>query len=264
MATEGEQSIIQFDGGALVCDALVDASATHSLQLSQYPVEDGSQISDHAVHDPETLSLTLVQTETPIEPVTGFSVTSNEVPYQVTSMGKQSATLNVRQREGLPANVNQLIGGLSARLLGSVNTIRIEGLRSDQPAQTKSLSIQALTANAPVERVDEFYSSLLALFESVTPLVVTVKGRSYPDMILTSVGRTDSAGQNGCTRFAVQLQRVRTVLTQTVELPPVPEATRKKGRGGKPGETPKPERRKSVAKSIGQAGVNALLGGGGT
>jgi hypothetical protein len=262
MATEGEQSLIQFDGGALVCDMLAGASAAHTLQLSQYPVEDGTTISDHAIHDPETLTLTLVQTETPISVEPGFTVQSNEVPQLVHANGKQSTTINVRQKDGIPVNVNQLIGFAGRAIFGSANSVRIEGLKTDLPSTVRGLAVNALTANAPVERVDAFYSSLLALFDTVTPLTVTFKGRSFPDMVLTSVTRTDTQGQNGATRFEVALQRVRTVITQTVALPPVPEATRKVSRGAKPGEAPKPERRKSVAKSIGQGGIDALLGGG--
>lgn len=256
MATEGAFDLITFDGGALVCDMLLDATATHSLQLSQYPVEDGTTISDHAIHDPETLNLTLVQTQTPISPVAGFSVTTSTIPVQSKAMGKQSVELNVRQRTGIPANVNQLIGGLTARVLGAVNTIRIEGLKSDLAPTTKSLQIQALTADSPVERVNDFYDALLTLLGGVTPVVVTVKGVSHIDMIFTSVTRTDSPGQNGAARFQVSLQRVRTVITQTVELPPVPEATRKKSRAAKPAKPVTPQESESILSKGFDAGVD--------
>lgn len=248
---EGTQDLITFDGGALVCDMLLDASATHTLELTQYPIEDGSTISDHAVRTPDTLQLTLVQTETPISPEAGFSVVANQIPYQTHANAKQSVELNVAQPR-TQANVNALIGGVTSRIIGAGSTLRIEGLKTDEPAATKTLSIQALTANAPVERVNAFYATLLDLWDSVTPLVITVKGRSYIDMVLTTVTRTDTSGQFGASRFTVTLQRVRTVITQTVELPPVPQATKKVSRGGKP---PKPATAEETESMLSKTGA---------
>jgi hypothetical protein len=41
--------------------------------------------------------------------------------------------------------------------------------------------------------------------------------------VLTSVARTDAAGQAGRASFEVQLKQIATVETKTVKLPPVPE-----------------------------------------
>lgn len=226
--------LIQFDGGVLVCDMLVDAQAAHQLELTQHAIETGSVISDHAIHRPTTIDLTLLQTETPIETIDGFAVTTQELSVPGRTPGRQTTELNPHQPP-LQPNFNSVVGSVSARLFGGAQgPIRVEGLKSDTPVETRTLRVTALTANAPVDRVNAFYDQLLQLLEGVTPLVVSVKGYVWIDMFLTSVTRTDGAGQVGAARFAVTLQHVATVTTQTVELPPVPEATRPKSRGSKP------------------------------
>jgi hypothetical protein len=226
--------LIQFEGGVLVCDMLLDAQAVHTLELTQHAIETGSVISDHAIHRPFTIDLTLVQTETPIETGDGFSVTTQDITVPGRTPGRQASELAVPAAP-LQPNFNALLGSATARLFGAAQgALTVDGVKADTPLQQRSIKVTALTANSPKDRVNEFYDQLLALLEGVTPLVVAVKGYVWVDLVLTSVTRTDAPGEFGAARFAVSLQRVTTVTTQTVELPPVPEATRAKPRGSKP------------------------------
>ncbi len=255
MALEGGSDLITFDGGALVCDMLVDASAAHTLQLTQFPIEGGATISDHAIQQPFTLELTLMQTETPLDAVEGFSVASQDLDYRTRPDGRQSTTLNVRTNDRFPVNVNQLIGAVTSRI-ATAGPIVVDGVKADAPIQAQPLRVTALTANAPVERVNEFYANLLSLMLGVTPVNVTVKGATHIDMVITSLTRTDSPNQFGAARFQVQLQRVSTVFTQTVELPPVPEATRKQSRGKKDGKPATPAEEDTIASKLFDKGVD--------
>ncbi len=249
------EDLITYDGGVLICDMLLDASATSALELTQHPIESGASISDHAISRPFTLDLTLVQTETPISPIPGqFSVTSEALEIPERRPGKQTNQLRIRENDRVPVNVNQLIGAVTSRI-ARPGPISVEGLKVDGDLSTSTLRVSALTANAPVERVNQFYADLLSLQLGVTPLNVTVKGATHIDLVIKSLTRTDAPGQGGCARFQVSLQRVATVSTQTVELPPVPENTRKKSRGKKGDEKVEPENR-SVAKSLAKGGVN--------
>ncbi len=253
MALEGVPGLIQFDGGVLLCDMLVDSSAVHTLQLTEHPIETNAIISDHAIHRPFTLDLTLVQTETPISPVEGFGQAVQSLDYAIRPDGRQTNELKVRTNDRIPANVNQLIGSVTSRLLGAAQgPIVIEGAKADTPLQSAPLRVTTLAANAPVERVNEFYANLLSLMLGVTPLNITIKGATHIDMVITSLTRLDAPGQVGMARFQVSLQRVATVSTQTVELPPVPEVSRKQGRGKKDGEVKTPP----VEKTLLAAGVD--------
>lgn len=227
------EDLITYDGGALICDMLLDAQATHSLELTQVPIETNSPISDHAIHRPPTLDLTLVQTDTPISPIEGFAITSQAIEFDERRPGRQQNQLEIRENDRLPVNLNQLIGAVTSRI-NRPGPITVDGLKVDGPVAKSSLRVSALTAGAPVERVNLFYADLLSLMLGVTPLNVTIKGSTHIDMVITSLTRVDSPGQFGAARFQVSLQRIATVSTQTVELPPVPEVSRTNSRGAKP------------------------------
>jgi hypothetical protein len=253
MALEGTPGLIRYDGGVLLCDMLVDASATHTLQLTEHPIETNAVISDHAIHRPFTLDLTLVQTQTPISAIDGFSQSSQSLTYATRPDGRQTNELQVRTNDRIPANVNQLIGGITSRIAGAGSPITIEGAKADTPLQSAPLRVTALTADAPVERVNRFYADLLSLMLGVTPLNISFKGVTHIDMVLTSLTRLDAPGQVGMARFQVSLQRVATVSTQTVELPPVPEVSRKQSRGKKDGKDAGPP---PVEKTLLASGVD--------
>lgn len=233
MANEGSNDLIQFDGGALVADMLAEASTEQMLELSQYPLEDGAVINDHAVQQPRRMTLTLVQTESPLAAIAGFAQVSRELTVPTRPKGTQTTTLDVPKKEFRPTSLLALTTGVREALFGGSGPIRVTGMKADGPIQEAPLKVTVLAANADVGRVNEFHTALISLLESVTPVQVTVKQRSYPSMILTGVTRTDSAGQFGAARFTVTLQQVSTAETRIVDLPPVPQATAKKNVGKK-------------------------------
>jgi hypothetical protein len=248
--------LIQFDGGVLVADMLGEAQITDANELTQYAIEDGSLISDHIVRQPRTLSLTLVQTETPISEITGFARVLEALSYPARPTGSQTVTVPIRQSEFRPAPLLALTGAVQAVLFGGPpKELKLTGLASDKPAADKELKIHVLAAGAPVDRVNAFHVQLLSLLESATLVTVTVKGASYIDLVVTSVGRTDSGGQVGRASFAVELKQIATVETQTVELPPVPKAKAPKQAGPKPPEDTKELHKKLTSQllQLGQA-----------
>lgn len=228
--------LIQFDGGVLVADMVQEATITDASELTQYAIEDGSLISDHVIRQPRTLSLTLVQTETPIEETTGFTRVLQALSYGERPDGKQTNTVPIRQSEFRPAPLLALSAGIQSLLFGGgpAKELSLTGLKSDLQPATKDLKIHVLAAGAPLDRVNAFYDALLNLFETATPVIVTFKGASYIDLVVISVTRTDASGQAGKASFAVQLKQIATVETKTVELPPVPKAKKPKQLGKKP------------------------------
>jgi len=244
--------LIQFDGGVLVADMLGEAQITDASELTQYAIEDGSLISDHVIRQPRRLSLTLVQTETPISEVTGFARTLEALSYSERPAGTQSATVPIRQSEFRPAPLLALSAGIQSLLFGGgpATELKLTGLAADKPLANKELKVHVLAAGSPVDRVNEFYVQLLALLESAAPVIVTIKGASYIDLVVTSVTRTDSSGQVGRASFAVELEQMATVETKTVELPPVPKSKAPKQAGPKPPEEAKPEQKAKLRSQL--------------
>lgn len=251
--------IIQFDGGVLVADMVAQATITDAVELTQYAIEDGSLISDHVIRQPQKLSLTLVQTETPISETTGFALALQTLGYEQRPIGQQTATLPVRQSEFRPAPLMALSGALRSLLFSSPpKEITITGLDASRPLAPRELKVHVLSPGAPIARVNDFHDQLLSLLETATPVIVTFKGASYIDLVVTSVTRTDAAGQTGRGSFSVELQQIATVETKTVELPPVPKAKAPKQLGAKPAEPTKPEDFESWSE---QFGVGDMLFG---
>jgi len=248
--------LIQFDGGALVADMLGEASVTDASEPTRYAIEDGSLISDHVIRQPRTLSLTLVQTETPVSETTGFARALESLSYPTRPTGQQRATVPIRQSEFRPAPLLALSSGIQSLLFGGpAKELKIAGLKADGPLASQELKVHVLAAGAPVDRVNAFYQQLLGLLESATPVIVTVKGQSYVDLVVTSVTRTDSGGQVGKASFAVELQQIATVETQTIELPPVPRAKAPKQLGPKPPAETKPEQHERLRSQFVQLGL---------
>lgn len=251
--------LIQFDGGVLVADMVSEASITDASELTQFPIEDGSLISDHLIRQPRSLSLTLVQTETPISETTGFAMALQVLSYDTRPVTSQTATVPVRQSEFRPAPLLALSSGIQSLLFGGPpKELKLTGLDAGQPLARKELRVHVLSPGAPVARVNEFYVQLLSLLESATPVIVTLKGASYIDLVVVSVTRTDAGGQVGKASFAVDLKQISTVETKTVELPPVPKSKAPKQAGPKP---PKETKEDQHAKLVSQfLQLSQLLG----
>lgn len=253
MAQEGKIDLITFDGGALVADMVQESTAEVTGELTQHAVESGTDINDHFIRHADMLSLTLVQTETPLEAIDGFAPTTLNLTHAARVMGTQSKTVPIPQPVFRPTSLLALTNALGAAVFGGpAKTLTIQGLKADTAPSTKPFTVTALGAGAPVERVNEFHNALLELFDGVVPLTVTVKGRSYPDMLITSISRNDPQGQAGCARFTVSFQRLAVAETRTVALPPVPAATAKKSKGGAP---PKPAAKDLVVSAAVQVGI---------
>jgi hypothetical protein len=227
-----QDDLIQFDGGVLVADLVQEATITDASELTQYAIEDGSLISDHVIRQPRTLSLRLVQTETPISETTGFARALQALGYEQRPSATQTATLPVRQSEFRPAPLLALSGALRSLLFGGPSKeITVTGLDTSRPLAPKELKVHVLAAGAPIDRVNLFYANLLSLLETATPVIVTLKGASYIDLVFVSVTRTDAGGQTGKASFSVELKQIATVETKTVNLPPVPKSKAPKQRG---------------------------------
>lgn len=243
--------LITFDGGALVADMLSEASTVDASELTQYAIEDGSLISDHVIRQPRTLTLTLVQTETHLSETAGFTRVLQALSYPARPTGQQSVTVPIRQSEFRPAPLLALSGAVQSLLFGGPpKELKLTGLKADLPVADRELKVHVLAAGAPIDRVNAFHDALLSLLESATACIVTVKGKGYTDLVVTSVTRTDSGGQVGRASFAVEFKQISTVETQTVELPPVPKAKAPKQAGPKPPEPTKEAQHEKLKSQI--------------
>jgi hypothetical protein len=174
------------------------------------------------------------------------------------SYAQRPAATQQGQADVPQAKVQLTLQGLGSAVVGALGggtakEIRWTGQKTNDPAAVKQFRVSVLQADQDVARVNEFHDALLSLQETTELLTITVKGQIWTDMALVSVKRTDPQGKAGCATFGLSLQQVRTVETETVELPPVPAATKKKSLGKvEPQEPPEKvqERQRSAAAAL--------------
>lgn len=252
--------LIQFQGGVLVADLLQESSVTDASDLTQYAIEDGSLISDHIIRQPQTLDLTLVQTETPISETTGFTRVLQSLGFDTRPSAKQDGKAPIRQSEFRPAPLLALSGAAKSLLFGGpAKEVKWQGLKADAPLAKKQLQVHVLSAGSPVARVNEFHAALLGILQQGLVCIVTVKGKSYVDLVLTSVTRTDAGGQAGKASFKASFKQIATVETKTVTLPPVPKAKAPKQQAPKPPEPTKEQQHQKLTSAVLQISQGAGL-----
>lgn len=181
--------------------------------------------------------------------------------YQTRRDGAQSGEAAIPPSEFRPAPLLALSNAVRAALFGGSRqqTVKWSGLKSDGAVSAKTLQVQVLTPGAPIARVNEFHAALANLLATATPCIVTVKGRSYTDLVLINVSRTDSAGQAGRATFSVQFKQIATVETKTVQLPAVPKAKAPKQQNAKPPQDANAEQRKRAESWLVQIGKGTGL-----
>jgi hypothetical protein len=242
------QTSFRHAGGTLLCDCISDFGFESPLEFTDHPIDDGSTISDHAVRKPETLSLTLTHTQTPLRKIDGFSNTKQQLTVSSVRYGTQKTQLNVRSKGGPAPNIGALIEAGVAAVRGAIPS-SLKGLKV-LPAQGQEFGITVLQADAPVDRIGTFFSELLRLQAAVTRLTLSFKGRDYGDFVLTSVSKSDKPGRLGASSFQVSLKRIRTVAAKQVSLPAVPRAKQKKDRGVQYGPPLPPVTEEKIRKSV--------------
>lgn len=173
--------------------------------VTSHPVEKGSPIGDHVIHDPDKLTVEIAQTQSPFpSPALPDAVWSKPAGFS-----NQTTTLDVRpslfQPGGLLA-VSQAVGGVLASILGTA---------------VESLPVKVTTwqAETPVDRVGALHDQLVAIKTGARFCTVTFKGRVYPQFICTRVNWKTQPGEVGLGRFSLEFQSVRLVTNATTELP---------------------------------------------
>lgn len=242
----GTPTLIRYADGYLVCDSVLDSSIVATAEFTEHAIEVGSPITDHAIHKPLEWSLTLTATDTPItaqhlspggDVLAPTGVAKQAITRQLRTTdppGHQSTELKIRPSEGQQLNVSAAIGAAIDRVRNAAaGPTELTG-RAGAGAVLRSLNVEVLTTDAPVDRIHAFYQQLLDLMFDVAELAVIYKGRTYEPVVLTSVTKVDQPGQFGRSTFPVTFRELLTVETKQVTLPAVPKQKSKKDLGAKP------------------------------
>lgn len=221
-------SLIEYPGGFLIADAVDDSSIDDTATMTDHPVESGSVISDHIIHDPTVVAVTLFATQTPIYSDANFVRQQRTLGLRVLERSRQTSQITYPPRRNPQLNVASAI----SRALEQNRPSSFEGVKVG-PVKESSFDVTVLAANDPVDRVNAFYDRLLEIKNTHALCTLTFKGHARPNMVLLSVRKSDTPAQVGASSFACRFRQFTTVATQQTTLPAVPAARKKQGRGAK-------------------------------
>lgn len=226
---------------SLIADIVLGSKDERTSEATDHPVENGADITDHVRQLPDRLTLEIGQTQTPIEPIEGFS--DQQVELQVRK--------SLFQPGGLLA-VTSAVGAAADAIVGAIT-----GKKDDV------LKTLVLVADSEVDRVNEAHDKLIEVKQKAYPVTFTFKGRVYPNFLVTMVGLSRNAGEAGFGRFTVEARSFRTVETGAAELPDPADLRAKAAskRGKKPSKALSDAEEEVVKKSLLSQGLDSVLGG---
>lgn len=74
--------------GAITLDAAINEDYTYSSNVTSYPVESGSVVSDHIINDPESFSISGIISQTPLKLLSGLRTERNLVQKSFDALTK--------------------------------------------------------------------------------------------------------------------------------------------------------------------------------
>lgn len=219
-AASGELRIIDFD---IVTGEEHQISAT----VSEHPVEDGANISDHVRPNLSRVTLKGLASDTPTKPMTVADVfgearqiageyTQQEIPGRT---ARQLTAWNIRGGYSpltVPGRV-PFISGLTVPTNGfQAPFVPPEFFPAEWGFGSNTVSGYFLTFGQRLKRVEGIFKQLEGLCLLGIPVELTTDVRWYPRMLITSV----NVPKDGSTsqEFTIQLQELRTAKTQRTQV----------------------------------------------
>jgi len=204
-----------------------------TADATTHPVEQGANINDHVIQNPDTLVLEIAQTQTPfITPSQpgvafsappGFSTQAIKLDIRPSSfLPAKPQTVDVPANSFVPGGLFALTQGLESAI-GSLfgggpdKTFKTSGMPAQK--EDRNATVNVIVSEAPRDRIGELHDALIQVKQEARFCTVTFRGRVYPDFLMTRVGWKSTKGEAGLGRFTLNLQSLRIVATATATLP---------------------------------------------
>jgi hypothetical protein len=180
---------LTWDDGALTADVVKQVSASADAEVTNHPIESGSEISDHVIKRPRRVTFEFAQSAIPL-------AQENETDWE-------QVPWSVRESQFKPQGLLALsmLAGQAIAAIGS-----LVGL-GGAPTQ-----IWVLTAKKDEDRIKKLHDKLIELWQDSTKVTFNYQGLYLPGYVLASVQYTRGV-PGGIVRFTVEAQAVQTVET---------------------------------------------------
>lgn len=210
-------------------DAIISSSHADTAKATKHSIESGAPVSDHVRPEPETLTLSVVVSNTPVRwpPAAAYSAPESRTNLKRDELRKAF----LAQRK--PAHVQE------------ATSLELQWRDADLVPQTQRVQVRQFPEQ--LNRVQEVYEELLQLAARGQSVEVITKRRDYEGMVITSVTTTDDVTHGSSIALTISLQRVRVVNTEVTTAPKTTRARKKKRRGGKATKTANPKQQQNVS-----------------
>ena len=185
-----------WDDGALTADVVTAFTCSCDGEVTNHPIETGSDISDHVIIHPETVSVEFAQSEQPL-------ARDAELEWK-------KASIQVRESEFEPDGLLMLTMAAGKALAAVGSALGLGG--------GAELQIWTLTAKQDRDRVNEVFDTLVDVWRGAKTVTITSKGRTLDGYIITSAKLTRSNKEAGLARITIEAQHVETVTTAATSL----------------------------------------------
>jgi len=183
---------------ALEAEFVIPAwKGTWSGELSEYPIEDGSELADHFIQHSDKLAVQVCVTNQPKD---------DSQVYKSAAKWEQ-VTLNIRKSGFMPHGLfaaTAFVGAAIDSLLGAA------GL-----TETK---VWVRKVSNPRNFVGDFCDTLIKIKQTVARCTLTFKGRTLSNLVLLSFD-LDFSTEDDAGRFSLEFKKVKTAVTKSASLP---------------------------------------------
>lgn len=183
-------------GGALTADAVTAIQANGESEVTKHPIESGSVIADHIIHQPDALIVDFVQSNKPLE---------NEEHTDW-----QQVTINPRPSAFSPSGLLALTMAVGAAVEAVASAIGLAGGGGPQ--------VYMLTANDDTDYINELHDKLLDVRSNGYLCTFQRAGLVRTGLVITSVQLSRTSGEAGLARFTIRLESIATVETAAASL----------------------------------------------
>jgi hypothetical protein len=195
-----------------------------SAEVTEHPVEDGPDITDHIRPQQDTFTMTAFVTNHPHHTVDQILA---KLPRQANLVwGAQEGSIK-------PLSIQYTTAPFVPGLSNAINAVG-NALASGQGIQgQKTFITQTLQFDNQFDNVSEVYEALKALKDDATLVEVVTSIRSYENMIVKDVKMERDSQTGDGARFVIEFKEIRVVTTATVPAPKEVSAQAKVDKGVK-------------------------------
>ena len=182
----------------LVLDAATRVTTQRGASVTKWPVEDSNKVSDHVILSNLTLQIDALISEAPLS-----TIASVIGGLAVGAIGNQVGGGIVQAGAG--AAISAIGGGAQSNLFGKTACGQ-EGLVKDRSFSDTDYPKKA-------------YEYLLCVQKKGEPFSLVTAFKKYDNMVITNISAPQTSKEGKSLRVTLQLEEIRIVNVQTVQLP---------------------------------------------